>query len=336
MRTISWSEAGGGSIHLLDQTKLPLSVEELVITKPAELVAAIQRLSVRGAPALGVAGALGVALILRNSEREGWSAEDTERQILTLKNARPTAVNLAWGVNEVTPLVANGSSEVLRRALEIAAEDGASCRAMGNLGAEFLIKKLGNRKLRILTHCNTGALATTEWGTALGVVQELHSRGLIEEVFADETRPLLQGARLTAWELQQSGIPYRILPDGAAASALFSGLIDAVLIGADRIAKNGDSANKIGSLGVAVAANQVGVPFLVVAPESTVDRSIATGSEIEIEFRSDEEVTKFAGLQTAPIGSRTYNPAFDVTPARYISAVVTDKSVYEVSSGASL
>lgn len=336
MRTISWSEAGGGSIHLLDQTKLPLSVEELVITKPAELVAAIQRLSVRGAPALGVAGALGVALILRNSEQEGWSATDTEREILALKNARPTAVNLAWGVNEVTPLVPKGSAEVLRRALEIAAEDGASCRAMGKLGAEFLIKKLGNRKLRILTHCNTGALATTEWGTALGVVQELYSRGLIEEVFADETRPLLQGARLTAWELQQAGIPYRILPDGAAASALFSGLIDAVLIGADRIATNGDSANKIGSLGVAVAANQVGVPFLVVAPESTVDRSIATGSEIEIEFRSDEEVTRFAGVQTAPLGSRTYNPAFDVTPARYIAAVVTDKNVYEVSSGASL
>lgn len=336
MRTISWSETGGGSIRLLDQTKLPLSVEELVISRPAELIAAIQRLSVRGAPALGVAGALGVALILKNSERENWSKVETEREILALKNARPTAVNLAWGVNEVTPLIPNGSAEVLKRALEIAAEDGASCRAMGRLGADYLVGKLGNRKLRILTHCNTGALATTEWGTALGVVQELHSRGLIEEVFADETRPLLQGARLTAWELEQAGIPYRILPDGAAASALFSGLIDAVLIGADRIAKNGDSANKIGSLGVAVAANEVGVPFLVVAPESTVDRSIATGSEIEIEFRSDEEVTRFAGVQTAPIGSRTYNPAFDVTPARYIAAVVTDKNVYEVSSGASL
>lgn len=336
MRTISWSEDGGGSIRLLDQTKLPAAVEELVITNSAQLVAAIQRLSVRGAPALGVAGALGVALILRCGEREGWGKADIDREIEKLKNARPTAVNLAWGVNEVMPLVPSGSSEVLKRALQIALEDGASCRAMGRLGADYLIEKLGNRKLRILTHCNTGALATTEWGTALGVVQELHSRGLIEEVFADETRPLLQGARLTAWELQQSGIPYRILPDGAAASALFSGLIDAVLIGADRIAKNGDSANKIGSLGVAVAASQVGVPFLVVAPESTVDREIATGSEIEIEFRGDEEVTHFAGVVTAPKGSRTYNPAFDVTPARYIAAVVTDKSVYEVGSGASL
>lgn len=336
MRTISWSESDGGSIRLLDQTKLPLSVEELVITKPAELVAAIQSLSVRGAPALGVAGALGVALILRNSERAGQASAETEREILILRNARPTAVNLAWGVNEVLPLVPKGSSEVLKRALEIATEDGESCRAMGRLGADYLIGKLGNRKLRILTHCNTGALATTEWGTALGVVQELHSRGLVEEVFADETRPLLQGARLTAWELQQSGIPYRILPDGAAASALFGGLIDAVLIGADRIAKNGDSANKIGSLGVAVAANQVGVPFLVVAPESTVDRSIQTGSEIEIEFRSDDEVTKFAGFQIAPIGSRTYNPAFDVTPARYIAAVITERKVYEVSAGVSL
>jgi len=336
MRTISWSEAGGGSIHLLDQTKLPLSVEELVITRPAELVTAIQRLCIRGAPALGVAGALGVALILKNSEREGWSTALIEREIFALRNARPTAVNLAWGVSEVEPLISKGSNEVLQRALEIAAKDAVSCREKRRLGADFLVEILGNRKLRILTHCNTGALATTEWGTALGVVQELHSRGLIEEVLADETRPLLQGSRLTAWELQKAGIPYRILPDGAAASALFSGLIDAVLIGADRIARNGDSANKIGSLGVAVSANQVGVPFLVIAPESTVDRSIATGNEIEIEFRGDDEVTQIAGVQTAPFGSRTYNPAFDVTPARYIKAVVTDEKVYEVSSGVSL
>jgi methylthioribose-1-phosphate isomerase len=207
---------------------------------------------------------------------------------------------------------------------------------MGRIGADYLIEKLGKKKLRILTHCNTGALATTEWGTALGVVRELHSRGLIEEVFADETRPLLQGSRLTAWELAQAGIPYRILPDGAAASALFSGLIDAVLIGADRIARNGDSANKIGSLSVAVAASQVAVPFLVVAPESTVDRNIESGEHIEIEFRSDSEVTTFAGVNTAPAGSKTYNPAFDVTPARYITAVVTDKKVYRVKDGEAL
>ena len=235
MRTISWSETNGGSIHLLDQTKLPGSIDELVIRDPRELIGAIQRLSVRGAPALGVAGALGVALILSNAEAENWSEETIAKSILELKNARPTAVNLAWGVSQVEPLIKGGSKKVLDKALALAEEDAKSCHEMGRIGADYLIEKLGKKKLRILTHCNTGALATTEWGTALGVVRELHSRGLIEEVFADETRPLLQGSRLTAWELAQAGIPYRILPDGAAASALFSGLIDAVLIGADRI-----------------------------------------------------------------------------------------------------
>jgi methylthioribose-1-phosphate isomerase len=336
VRTITWSETNGGSIHLLDQTKLPGSIDELVIRDPRELIGAIQRLSVRGAPALGVAGALGVALILRNAEAENWSKDAIAKSILELKNARPTAVNLAWGVSQVEPLIEGGSKKVLDKALELAKEDAESCREMGRIGADYLIEKLGKNKLRILTHCNTGALATTEWGTALGVVRELHSRGLIEEVFADETRPLLQGSRLTAWELAQAGIPFRILPDGAAASALFSGLIDAVLIGADRIARNGDSANKIGSLSVAVAASQVAVPFLVVAPESTVDRNIESGEHIEIEFRSDSEVTTFAGVNIAPAGSETYNPAFDVTPARYITAVVTDKKVYRVKDGEAL
>jgi methylthioribose-1-phosphate isomerase len=336
VRTITWSETNGGSIHLLDQTKLPGLIDELVIRDPRELIGAIQRLSVRGAPALGVAGALGVALILRNAEAENWSKDAIAKSILELKNARPTAVNLAWGVSQVEPLIEGGSKKVLDKALELAKEDAESCREMGRIGADYLIEKLGKKKLRILTHCNTGALATTEWGTALGVVRELHSRGLIEEVFADETRPLLQGSRLTAWELAQAGIPYRILPDGAAASALFSGLIDAVLIGADRIARNGDSANKIGSLSVAVAASEVAVPFLVVAPESTVDRNIESGEHIEIEFRSDSEVTTFAGVDTAPAGSKTYNPAFDVTPARYITAVVTDKKVYRVKDGEAL
>ena len=192
------------------------------------------------------------------------------------------------------------------------------------------------RDRRILTHCNTGSLATSDWGTALGVIRELSDQGYIEEVFADETRPLLQGSRLTAWELSEAGIKYRILPDGAAASALFSGLIDAVLIGADRIARNGDSANKIGSLGVAVAAKESGISFLVVAPESTIDRSLASGDEIEIEFRADSEVTHFAGIAVAPLGAKSYNPAFDVTLARYITAIVTEKCVYQISKGEAL
>ncbi len=336
MRTIAWREENGGFIQLLDQRRLPESATQLDVTSNEELINAIQNLAVRGAPALGVAGALGVALIAHRAESESWSKDDIERAISQLREARPTAVNLAWGVDLAKGQLTNGPAAVLKLALKLAEDDAKSCREMGRIGAEYLIEKLGKKKLRILTHCNTGALATTEWGTALGVVRELHSRGSIEEVFADETRPLLQGSRLTAWELAQAGIPYRILPDGAAASALFSGLIDAVLIGADRIARNGDSANKIGSLSVAVAASQVAVPFLVVAPESTVDRNIESGEHIEIEFRSDSEVTTFAGVNTAPAGSKTYNPAFDVTPARYITAVVTDKKVYRVKDGEAL
>lgn len=336
MRTIAWSDDNGGEITLMDQRALPLRTEELRIRDHKDLIVAIKELAVRGAPALGVAGALGVALITKNAERESWSAVLRNEAIAELRVARPTAVNLAWGVDQVTPLLSQGSAAVLRRALEIAAEDASANRAMGKRGADYLQGITSHQSLRVLTHCNTGALATTEWGTAFGVIRELHQRGAITEVFADETRPLLQGSRLTAWELSQAGIPYRILPDGAAASALFSGQIDAVLIGADRIARNGDSANKIGSLAVAVAAHHVGVPFLVVAPESTIDRSLKTGAEIEIEFRDDREVTHFAGVQVAPSGTLTYNPAFDVTPARLITAVVTENNVYEVGRGVSL
>ena len=336
MRTIAWIEKDGGAISLLDQRLLPQQASEMVVTDYKSLILAIKELAVRGAPALGVAGALGVALIARTAERDSWSADRRDKAIAELRAARPTAVNLAWGVDQVLPLIERGSSDVLHRALEIATDDAKANREMGRRGADFLLAKTGKKQLRVLTHCNTGALATTEWGTAFGVIRELHHRGAIIEVFADETRPLLQGSRLTAWELSEAKIPYRILPDGAAASALFSGQIDAVLIGADRIARNGDSANKIGSLGVAVAAAAVDVPFLVVAPESTVDRTLATGQEIEIEFRADSEVTHVAGREVAPHGSRTYNPAFDVTPARYITAVVTEANVYEVGKGVSL
>ncbi|MFM7542065.1 MAG: S-methyl-5-thioribose-1-phosphate isomerase [Actinomycetales bacterium] len=336
MQTIAWREEAGGFIRLLDQRLLPTKAVELDVKTNDELISAIQSLAVRGAPALGVAGALGVALIANCAVRERWNQDRINREISALRLARPTAVNLAWGVDLAVAKMEKGAAAVLEFAIGLAHADAKANREMGRIGADFLTKLLGNRKLRILTHCNTGALATTEWGTALGVIQELNSRGLLKEVFADETRPLLQGSRLTAWELAQAGIPYRILPDGAAASALFAGLIDAVLIGADRIAKNGDSANKIGSLGVAVAADQVKVPFLVVAPESTVDRKINSGSEIEIEFRSDREVTTFAEINVAPVGSKTYNPAFDVTPARYITAVVTEKRVYRVKDGEAL
>jgi len=330
VRTISWDK---GKITLLDQTALPNQVRQLEISDYQDLIDAIKRLAVRGAPALGVAGAFGVALILKSAEENNWSGEKINAAIAELRMARPTAVNLAWGVDQMNSIISEGFAKVLVAAEEIATNDARANRAMGKLGADYLINKCGNRKLRILTHCNTGALATTEWGTALGVVRELSERGLIEEVLADETRPLLQGARLTAWELSEAKIPYRLLPDSAAASALFAGLVDAVLIGADRITRNGDTANKIGSLSVAVAATQVQVPFLVVAPESTIDRSLETGADIEIEFRGDAEVTNFGGVSIAPVGTRTYNPAFDVTPVRYISAIVTEKCVYEMGNG---
>ena len=336
MRTIGWSDERGGIITLLDQRQLPHRSEELKISDHKDLISAIKELAVRGAPALGVAGALGVALISKRAEEANWSEDQRSAAIKELRAARPTAVNLAWGVDHVLPLLNKGSAVVLERAQQIAEDDARANKEMGRRGADYLLAVTGKQSLRVLTHCNTGALATTEWGTAFGVIRELHQRGAIIEVFADETRPLLQGSRLTAWELSNAGIPYRILPDGAAASALFSGQIDAVLIGADRIAHNGDSANKIGSLAVAVAAHEVSVPFLVVAPESTVDRNLKTGSEIEIEFRSDREVTHFGGVEVAPHGSRTYNPAFDVTPARYITAVVTETNVYEVSKGMTL
>ncbi len=330
---IEWKE---NKIILLDQTALPVAENYIAYDSIAELIVAIQRLVVRGAPALGVTGAYGVVLAMDEAERNGLSADQLEKNIDALRDARPTAVNLAWAVEKIRKNVASGRDAVMAAAQELASEDKQSSTDMGNIGADWLINKLGAKPLTLLTHCNTGSLATTGTGTALGVIKEMHKRGYVKEVFADETRPLLQGSRLTAWELMKSEIPYRIEPDGAAAMAILSGRIDAALIGADRIANNGDSANKIGSLSVALACHAAGIPFLVVAPESTVDRSIATGKEIHIEIRGDEELTHFKGLQVAPIGAKTFNPAFDVTPAEYISAVITELKSYEIAKGQTL
>ena len=330
---IEWKE---NKIILLDQTALPVAENYIAYDSIAELIVAIQRLVVRGAPALGVTGAYGVVLAMDEAARSGLSADQLEKNIDALRDARPTAVNLAWAVEKIRKHVASGRDAVMAAAQELASEDKQSSTDMGNIGADWLINKLGAKPLTLLTHCNTGSLATTGTGTALGVIKEMHKRGYVKEVFADETRPLLQGSRLTAWELMKSEIPYRIEPDGAAAMAILSGRIDAALIGADRIAKNGDSANKIGSLSVALACHAAGIPFLVVAPESTVDRSIKTGNEIHIEIRGDEELTHFKGIQVAPIGAKTFNPAFDVTPAKYISAVITEKQSYEIAEGQTL
>jgi methylthioribose-1-phosphate isomerase len=330
---IAWR---GSKIILLDQTKIPISETYNSYEEISEFIGAIKNLVVRGAPALGVAGAYGVVLAIDEAERKGFSATELEHRIDLLRDARPTAVNLAWAVEKIRKHLPQGRDAVLAAAHQLASEDKQSSTDMGNIGADWLINKLGSKPLTLLTHCNTGSLATTGTGTALGVIKELHKRGNVKEVYADETRPLLQGSRLTAWELMKSEIPYRIEPDGAAAMAILSGRIDAALIGADRIAKNGDSANKIGSLGVALACHAAGIPFLVVAPESTVDRSIATGADIHIEIRGDEELTQFKGIQVAPLGAKTFNPAFDVTPAKYISAVITEKQSYEIAEGQTL
>jgi len=330
IKTIEWAD---DRLVILDQTLLPNSEEYVALATVDEVIAAIQRLAVRGAPALGVAGAYGVVIALDQGARENWSETRLLDEINRIRVARPTAVNLAWGVGQVEGFMAQGRAEVLRAAQQLAQDDYLANREMARLGADWLLAKLGDRPLTLLTHCNTGSLATTGWGTALGVIRELHERGKIKEVFADETRPLLQGARLTAWELAHEGIPFRLLPDGAAAMAITTGLIDAALIGADRVVANGDAANKIGSLGVALACTAAQIPFLVVAPESTVDRSVATGSDIHIEMRKDDEVTQMAGVPTAPVGTRTYNPAFDVTPHKYISVLVTEKRVYDYQAG---
>jgi methylthioribose-1-phosphate isomerase len=333
IKAIEWES---NKLVLLDQTLLPLSEKYLAFDTVSELIDAIQRLVVRGAPALGVAGAYGVVIAMDEAIRKNWSPQEFEQSLDQLRDARPTAVNLSWAVEKIRKLVSSGRELVLDAAHQLALDDLNSTLQMGNNGADWLINKLGKKPLTLLTHCNTGSLATTGSGTALGVIREIHKRGFVKEVYADETRPLLQGSRLTAWELMKSEIPYRIQPDGAAAMAILSGRIDAALIGADRITKNGDSANKIGSLSVALACHEAGIPFLVVAPESTVDRSLPTGESIHIEIRADEEITFFKGQQIAPNGAKTYNPAFDVTPAKYISAVITELRAYEIAQGESL
>ena len=331
IRAVRWD---GQSIVLIDQTLLPQRETTMVCDTVEALVDAIVRLVVRGAPALGTVGGYGVALAMRQGEREGWERGDLDQAIDRIRDARPTAVNLAWGVDRVRPFVDSGIDAVLVEAERIAIEDEEANRELSRKGADWILANTTQRPLRILTHCNTGALATTAWGTALGIIRELHERDEVEVVHADETRPLLQGSRLTSWELMHDGIPHVVQADSAAASTILRGLIDVAIIGADRIARNGDTANKIGSVGVALACADAGIPFVVAAPSSTVDLSTASGEDIEIELRDGDELTTFAGERVAPEAARGYNPAFDVTPARLISAIVTEHGVVEPAEGA--
>jgi methylthioribose-1-phosphate isomerase len=301
---------------LIDQTLLPDEERWLRITDPDELVDAIRRLAVRGAPALGAAGALGVALA-------ATAGGPVEAAAARIRAARPTAVNLARGVDRALSRLADGPAAVLAEARSVLDEEAGASRAIGERGADLLG---GDTPLRLLTHCNTGWLATVEWGTALGIVTVLHERGQVERVYADETRPLLQGARLTAYELAALGVDHRVIADGAAASVIARGLVDAVVVGADRIAANGDVANKVGTYPLALAAARAGIPFIVAAPESTVDRTTASGDAIEIEERDPAEV--YAGPAC--------NPAFDVTPADLVTAIVTERRTVRPAEGETL
>ncbi|WP_427923498.1 S-methyl-5-thioribose-1-phosphate isomerase [Streptomyces sp. cg40] len=331
LRAVDWT---GGGLALIDQTLLPHRHETVTVHDVDTLVDAIQRLVVRGAPAIGAAGAYGVALAIIEGEREGWTEAEVRAAVARVREARPTAVNLMAGVDRVMTRFAEGLDAVLEEAVAVQREDVAANRAMGVFGADWLVRRVRvERPLRLLTHCNTGALATAGWGTALGVVRELHARGLVEVVYADETRPLLQGSRLTAWELVQEGIPHYVQADGAAAGTILRGEVDAAIVGADRIAANGDTANKVGTVGVALACADAGIPFLVAAPTTTVDLATKTGDEIHIELRGEAEVLEWAGVRTAPAESRGHNPAFDVTPGRLVTGLVTERGVLEVSAG---
>jgi S-methyl-5-thioribose-1-phosphate isomerase len=324
-KSIDWVN---GHVCVIDQRVLPHEVRVVELAGVDEIIDAIRTLTVRGAPALGVAGALGVAFSAALHSRGGVTDEQAVRaDAERLASARPTAVNLRWGVDRALGRLAAGPEAVLALAQWMLAEDERTNRAAASRAADLVVRLCSRRPLRVLTHCNTGRLATAAWGTALGAVRELHGRGVLGEVLADETRPLLQGSRLTAWELKEAGIAHRVCVDSAAAFALANGMADCVLVGADRICANGDTANKIGTYGLSLAAQRHGVPFIVVAPESSVDESLADGTRIVIEQRAGSEVTEMAGVSVAPMGTAVYNPAFDVTPFELITAVVTEGRV---------
>jgi methylthioribose-1-phosphate isomerase len=323
---------------MIEQTLLPGEHRRIDVKTVPEMVAAIRRLAVRGAPAIGVAAAFGLLLGLEGvREEDADGALGRVREVAaTLARSRPTAVNLFWALDR---MVARAEAERERtgagageaivsglfdEAQTIHREDQAACRSMGEHGAALI-----EDGWTILTHCNAGALATAGMGTALAPIYRAVEDGKEVSVYADETRPLLQGARLTSWELMQAGIDVTLITDSTAARVFSEGRIDAVIVGSDRIAGNGDVCNKIGTYGVAILAREHGVPFFVVAPRSTFDASLASGAEIPIEERSAEEVTCGFGQRTAPEGVQVYSPAFDVTPARLVTAIVTEVGVIE-------
>ena len=329
--TIEWDN---GRIKLIDQTLLPNEFKHIYCEDLPSIWEAIKSLRVRGAPAIGIAGALGAVLGIWDSSADTYEVFSSELKEATdyLATSRPTAVNLFWALDRITRTAEENSkltiSEIknilLAEAHAIIEEDKAMCRAIGKHGMALL-----NENDTILTHCNAGGLATSDYGTALAVMFSAHKAGKKISVFADETRPLLQGARLTTWELMQAGIDVTLICDNMAAQVMKEGKIQNVIVGADRIAANGDTANKIGTYNVAILADAHDIPFYVAAPTSTLDFNLKTGAEIPIEQRSSEEITEGFGKVTAPEGVKVYSPAFDVTPASLVTAIITEKGVAE-------
>jgi methylthioribose-1-phosphate isomerase len=333
LETVAWvGGARDGFVRLIDQTRLPTEFQRIDCRDVATVWEAIKSLRVRGAPAIGIAAAFGAVLGARGDE--SGEATDVSSALLAatahLRTSRPTAVNLFWALDRMDRVVKTSAGldreslleRLLAEARAIADEDKSMCRAIGAFGAALVEPGQG-----ILTHCNAGGLATADYGTALAVLFSAHDQGKAIHVFADETRPLLQGARLTAWELQRRGIPVTLICDSMAAQVMKERKVQMVVVGADRIAANGDTANKIGTYGVAILARAHGIPFYVAAPSSTFDLSLPDGSAIPIEQRDSREITHGLGRQTAPDGVLVYNPAFDVTPAALVAGIITERGV---------
>jgi methylthioribose-1-phosphate isomerase len=335
LETVGWSgDAVSGVVRLIDQTRLPTEFVRINCRDVPSVWEAIKALRVRGAPAIGIAAAFGAVIGGQPAVAAGADAETVRnaiRQATTfLRTSRPTAVNLFWALDRIDRCLESATGlapwelleRVLREAHSIAEEDKAMCRAIGRFGAALVGSGQG-----VLTHCNAGGLATADYGTALAVIFAAHEQGKPIHVYADETRPLLQGARLTAWELQRRGVPATLICDNMAAQVMKEGRVHLVVVGADRIAANGDTANKIGTYGVAVLAQAHRIPFYVAAPSSTFDLSIPDGRAIPIEQRDAREITHGFGRATAPEGVGVYNPAFDVTPAELITGIITERGV---------
>jgi methylthioribose-1-phosphate isomerase len=348
LQTIEWI---GHAARLLDQTRLPMETVYVEINDEREMWDAIKRLVIRGAPAIGVAAAFGVYLGVRHDDSEYLADFDQHLNEVCayLATSRPTAVNLFWALDRMKrvsqetrkqrsrteeQMVQKIKQRLLSEALTMLEEDREICKKIGENGLE-LLNELG-KPISVLTHCNAGALATVAYGTALSPIYLAHERGIPIEVFADETRPLLQGSRITAYELREAGVPVTVICDNMAATVMSQGKVRAVIVGTDRVAANGDVANKIGTLNVAILAKHYNLPFFVAAPTSSIDLSLATGAQIPIEERNSSEISNGLGRQTAPEKVQFYNPAFDVTPADLVTAIITEKGVAKPPYGPGL